>query len=222
MTTPTTTNKSVKLDDLIESGDLWVKNTTDAKSRRVICINYVNRGGHVKTELIPNTPHPIHLSNRMTKDMLRESSDLRRYVTTKALTIIDPEQAEKYYEQKPMALDAVNHAYAKILNAPSPIPRPSMIKTDPNASAKQLEQNDDDGKMSSEIKTQSHLQLVAVKPQVQVIVAGYNNKEKARPIDEVMMDLMNIDLTEEDLRYMINHTIGALHERAKEMLDDLI
>lgn len=223
MTTNTTTTrqKTIKLDDLIESGDLWVRNTTDNRSRRTICVNYVNRGGNIKTELIPDTPHPIHLSNRMTKEQLRESTDLRRYIQTKALTLVDPAEAEDYYEKRPKAEEAVNHAYAKILNAPSPISRMSMIKTDPNASNKQLEQQvSAKESVPGEIKSRDHIRASSVAPKVQMIVANYNSDNPPH-IDTILMDLANIDLTIEDVDFVINNTKGALCERAKEMREIL-
>lgn len=204
-----TANPAIQIDALITSGKLWVRNTTNP--RRVILLAIIDRAGRTTSHPIPDTPHPIYLSNDIAPDILATCQDLRRFMQSGALSIVLPEEAERYYQQKPQAIDAVKRAYDKVSNRNDPVSREALASADPNSRAPEAPTTEPP---TTEIGTR--YDSAGINMMVRGIVGNVESGQlKAK---DAIADLDNITVTEADLVYISGNSKGALREWAKKAL----
>lgn len=208
---------AIKIPDLIASSDLWVKNTSNP--RRVLVLAVIDRAGRVTSELIPDTPHPLHLSNMMPKDVLESCKDLYKYVQSGVLVIIDPAAAQKHYKANPMAVEAVQRAYAKVQNRP--ISREAIASTD--LTAKPTEESAAQKAVDSAIgaKTDSRGVDLKVRAILQTVRTGDSAKDadKTLSVDDALLDLANMELTDADVKYIADFGDGRIREFGKAQME---
>ncbi len=203
-------DRRLSIDDLIDTHDLWVKNATSP--RFVLALTIIDRAGRTTAELIPDTPHPIHLSNVLTKDTLIGCMDLRRYLQSGSLKIVPPDEAVAYFSRNPNAQSAVNRAYAKVQNR-EPISRDAIASTDLTAKSADRKVLED----TVGIKMDQQGVNMKVKSIMMMTKTGDPDKDKNKSltVEDAILDLSNMDLTDMDIQHMILHGSGPLREYAK-------
>lgn len=200
------------ISDLISSGTLWVKNTT--QPRMVLLLTIIDRAGRTTSTPIPDTPHPIHLSNHVPKDSLETCRDLLRLVNSGALAIVDQKQARAYYESNPMAMQALRRAFEKVENRSSPIARESITASDHNSKAEDAEK--ELAAVAADEYKGGHVDTAGVNLAIKGLVM--NAKSGKLSSEDAALDLANMNATDMDLQYVVSSVDGHLREVAKQML----
>lgn len=200
----------LKIEDLIQQGDLWVINTA-TNPQRVLALTVFDRSGRATAFLIPDTPHPVHLSNHLPTNTLLECADVRRFIQNGALTIVAPDKAAEYYAKNPQAYQALTRAYAKVQNTALPIPKQALAQADVNGKGN-TEDAADESRVGGTAKTQ--MDANGVNRLVRGIVDSVN--QGTITSDDGLLDLANIAITAADLNYIAaTDKKGPLREFAK-------
>lgn len=83
------------LDDLIAAKKrIYVKNMTDPRGQLILTIADLTTGRIVRLP-IPKIALPICLNDRLTPQLIENSTDLRNYISKGVLKLVDPDEAEK-------------------------------------------------------------------------------------------------------------------------------
>jgi hypothetical protein len=210
-------NNQANIADLIQSGKLWVKNTTNP--RMVLLITIIDRAGRTTSTPIPDTPHPIHLSNHVPKDTLETCQDLYRFIQSGALSLVPAEDADAYYKKNPQALQAVRRAFEKVENRSAPISREAIAATDhSNKTTEEPAEKDAVSKLLADVPS-NRLDAAGVSLAVKGLVM--NVKAKTLSVENAVLDLTNMETSETDLQYILNTAEGHLREVAKTRLADM-
>jgi hypothetical protein len=86
--------KVVELDKLLEEGKkVFVKNTSRPMGH--IVLTFVTPNGRSVPRNIPRTFIPICLTDTLSPDVIKQSSDLRLFLTKGVIKLIDPDEATK-------------------------------------------------------------------------------------------------------------------------------
>lgn len=208
---PAFNNPATQINEAIKSSQLWVRNNTNP--RRILLLAVIDRAGRVTSEAIPDTPHPLFLSNQIAQDMLETCQDLRRFVQSGALTIISHADAIEYYNKKPSAVEAVARAYEKVQNRAAPVSRDALTAADPNA--RQV-----DASAPTETPVDGGIGTRYDNAGVNMMVRGIvlNVANNTLKVKEAIADLDNLVLSETDLTYIVKETTGSLRKWAKDQL----
>jgi hypothetical protein len=207
---------------LDENKPVWIRNVH--KPRGHVILTMTDRSGRVQKLDIPGVKHPICISDRVTPDTIRNSRDLRDLITRRVLELVDPSEAERYYETNPNAREAVEKAYlyldwgnpeirkmremgndddnllyhkqgdAMVAGALPGGPLSPPVDIDDVGVA----ENDEDGDVQARVK---------------VLVAALATREKKAR--DVRAELENLELTEPDLAYIVQNTDGLVGKYAK-------
>jgi hypothetical protein len=99
-------NKRVELDDLLDEGrKIYVKNTSRPMGH--IVLTFVTANGKSIPRAIPRTWIPVCLTDTLSPDIIRQSNDLRLFLTKGVINLVDPDEAQKAL-QSPEAQEELN------------------------------------------------------------------------------------------------------------------
>lgn len=214
----------VYLDDLLDKKEpIYVRNSS---ARRGIVVLTLNDGVRTHREAIPNTKYPICLSNKATPAMIRSSRDLRTLLDRGILTIVSKEKAEKELSKEGVR-QALQDAYDRIGAGSSAVRKlrgqkeedGDEIGTAPSENA--LLPNGQDRAFDPEdIEDEEAVtDYPDVQLRVQTLVESLINRDmKSR---QVKSELMSMDLSKDDLAYIIDNTQGIVQKYAKERFADV-
>jgi hypothetical protein len=218
------------LDKVIESGEpVYVRNVN--KERGILVLT-LNDSGRTHREVIPNCRFPICLSNKATPDMIRNSSALRQLLDAGALELVTQVDAERELSD-PGTREALSAAYEKIGyknrdvkrlrsgsgNAKVPgttdiVPVHQQLDAAVAGELPSAFTNEFDEDIGDADPEQGDENDVSVR--VQHLVEALASKDmKSRAVKN---ELMSIDLTSEDLAFIIDNTSGIVQKYAKEVL----
>jgi hypothetical protein len=132
MTRAQTDNRKrrLTLQNLIASGDeIWVKNNSGPLTGKEAgnIVMQVGTGNVIDTVVIPPGSDPVCLTDQVTPKLLGECMDLFKLVKSEALLLLDPADANTYYEQNQERKRIVDEKIDKILNSKredTPITKP--------------------------------------------------------------------------------------------------
>lgn len=213
----------VYLDDLLDSKEpIYVRNS--ATKHRGIVVVTLNDGVRTHREAIPNTKYPICLSNKATPGMIRNSRDLRSLLDREILSLVPKEVAERELNKEGVR-QALQDAYDRIGPGSAAVRKLRGSKEDegdeiglapsdallPNGQEKSF---DPDNIEDEEANTD----YPDVQIRVQTLVESLLNRDmKSRAVKG---ELMSMDLTKDDLTYLIDHTQGIVQKYAKERFSE--
>lgn len=220
-----TTTAFVYLDDLLDAKEpIYVRNSS---ARRGIVVITLNDGVRTHREAIPNTKYPICLSNKATPAMIRNSKDLRTLLDRGVLSLVSKDAAERELAVTGVRA-ALQDAYDRIGASSSAVRKlrgatsdegedgigtaPSDSHLLPNGQEKAFDpENIEDETAETEFPD--------VQLRVQTLVESLINRDmKSR---QVKSDFMSMDLTKDDLAYVIDNTQGIVQKYAKERFSEL-
>jgi hypothetical protein len=225
MSTATSIEKSafVYLDDLLDNKEpIYVRNSA---AKRGIVVVTLNDGVRTHREAIPNTKYPICLSNKATPAMIRNSRDLRTLLDRNILSLVAKDIAEKELARDGVK-QALQDAYDRIGAGSSAVRKLRGTTEDegdeigtapsdalmPNGKEKAFDpENIEDEAAETDYPD--------VQLRVQTLVESLINRDmKSR---QVKGELMSMDLTKDDLAYIIDNTHGIVQKYAKERFAEL-
>lgn len=218
------------LDDLINSKEpIYVRNTSKDRGNPGIVVVTMNDGARAHREVVPNTRIPVCLSSKVTPAMIQNSSSLRQYLDAGILELVSKSDAERELSV-PGNQDKLRAAYERIGYKNRDVMR--MRKKDDNFSgssgtdvpviatgAESIEQfknnyNDDIGDAAPEDEDSSDDAEANVNTRVLSLVESLANREmKSR---HVKAELEALELSNDDLTYLIENTSGIVQKYAKE------
>ncbi len=214
----------VYLDELLDNKEpIYVRNSS--KKRGIVVVT-LNDGTRTHREAIPNTKYPICLSNKATPAMIRNSRDLRTLLDRGILSLVSKDQAEKELSRDGVR-QALQDAYDRIGAGSAAVRKLRGQKDDdedeigsapsdalllPNGQEKAIDyENIEDEEAVTDYPD--------VQLRVQTLVESLINRDmKSR---QVKSELMSMDLTLDDLSYIIDHTQGIVQKYAKERYAEL-
>lgn len=215
----------VYLDDLLDSKQpIYVRNIYPKRGALVITLN---DGSRTHREIIPNTKFPVCLSNRATPSMIRNSKDLRECLDRGALTLVPKEQAERELSD-PSVREALTEAHARLSPRSAAVQKAratndegedltSLGSAYSSKAEKQAPPRSDVIEDAAPEDDDEEYNDVNIR--VQTLVASLESKDmKSR---QVKSELMSMDLTEGDLSYLIDNTVGIVQKYAKERYAEL-
>ena len=214
----------IYLDSVIDSGEpIYVRNTS--KERGIVVLTLNDGSGKTHREAIPNTRYPVCLSNKATPSMIKNSSSLRQFLDAGALELIPASQAEEELMRDGVK-EALAEAYKKIGYKNRDIARMKssgdeisknngiVSITDDSSSAFDAGLND----VSSDIEFESS-EEDGPSPRVEAIVEAIASGDlKAR---QAKNELANLDLTAQDLTFIIGNSVGIVQKFAKEKMAEV-
>lgn len=188
-------SKFIDLDDLLENGEkVYVRNNA-LKSHLLVIVQMKDRSGRNRALKVPPTKFPICVSTQFSKDMIRESSDLRDALAKGVLALVDPKQAEAELRD-PEAKDELKSYAISVYadSAPNNAVRDSMERLKEKASPVVD---------SSDVLGHSTLPNDAITPRVQAMIASLLSKEKNSKDILIQLKRLKTTLSASDLTFII-------------------
>lgn len=204
------------IEDAISSNKpIWVKN--NYKPRGIIIMAMYDSSGRQHKVVIPNTPYPICLSNMVTRDMIDKSFELRTYINKNVLVLVDHEEAEKEWN-KPYVREAVAKATKEATG------RGGQADISSDGTRAKVHKEEHSGFVDVEVgETESGSKLlkeVAADTRVIVAIEQLKNKEiKPREATDIFD---GIELTKDDLKYIVRNSAGIVEKWAKTRLSEML
>jgi len=112
-------SRRLTLQNLLADGsEIWVRNNSGVITGREAgnIVLQVGSGNMVDSVMIPPGNDPVCLTDQVTPGLLKECMDLFKLVRTEALILLDPDDAENYYEQNKARKVAMEEKIARLLN----------------------------------------------------------------------------------------------------------
>lgn len=194
-------------DEAFKEDKVWVRNVH--KPRGILVIVLADKNGRQHKLTIPDTPHPICLSQLATKDMLQDSIDLRHYLSKGILEFVSTTQAEREWKD-PHVKSAVAKAMSEATGR--------THKVVDSVTTKVIK---DDGHEDNFVVTKSSsgnkiLREAAVDNKVVVLLEQLKTREiRAR---ECIDSLEGIDIDEDSYKYIVAQSTGLVEKWAKNKL----
>lgn len=207
--------RHIDLDDLLEQGQkVYVRNNA-LKSNLLLIVQMRDRNGKNRALKIPPSQFPICVSSQFSKDMIRESSDLRDALAKGVITLVDPDKAEMELKDPDAADELKSYAISLYADsAPNNAVRDSMQR---------LKEKSSPVVDAAEVLGRNSLPNDEVTPRIQGLVSSLVNKEKNSKDVLVQLKRMKSALTASDLTYIIREcaTEAQVREFAEASLADL-
>jgi len=211
----------VYIDRILDSKEpIYVRNVF---SKRGIVVVTLNDGNRTHREPIPNTKYPICLSNKATADMIRNSKSLRQLLDKGVLELVPHKAAEKELSN-PNVRQALADAYERISPSSSGVRanRTPTNQDDEDFDAPSVDDSDIEHNASISasddvgFEREDDPETEGVAIRVQTLVESLLSRDmKSR---QVKSELMSMELSREDLSYVIDKTTGIVQRYAKEQL----
>lgn len=208
------------LDDIINQREpIYVRNTS--RTRGVVVLT-LNDSGRTHREVIPDTRFPICLSNKATPDMIRNSQSLRQFLDAGALTLVPKDEAEAELK-RPGVKEALVDAYDRIGYKNKEVL--AMRRGEEDLSETPGVHNQLDASVAGSLPEQFTNEFdenigmaepvsdTEVQVRVEYLVDALANKDMRSR--QVKNELMAMDLSTEDLTYIIDNTAGIVQKYAK-------
>jgi hypothetical protein len=187
--------KFLDLDELLDANKrIYVRNNA-LKARLFLIIEMKDKHGRSEALKVPETPVPICVSARFSKETIRESTDLRKSLAKGTLILVDQDIAEREL-QTDDAREEVKNLELSMYSDSSPqsVARQSIGKLNTNASpvveARELLEK------SNQVEEQ-------ISSRVRGILASFKSKEKNAKETLVLLKRLKTVLTKEEMQFII-------------------
>jgi len=220
------------IDQILDSNKpIWVRNVH--KPAGVVVLTLSDNSGRTAMETIPKVRHPVCLSARATPNMLRNSMNLRDLVQKGVLQLVTDDEANEYFRNNPDAAVDVQLAYQRLgTNDPRVAKNREIGKVGDELLHHKLSDSvtatsysgdefgdaltEPDPDEFDEIGVAPSEEDASVKPRVKAIMESLGTKEMN--IREVKAELGSMDLSEDDLAYVVSNSTGVIEKWAKSEL----
>jgi hypothetical protein len=188
--------------------------------RGVVVFTLVSPSGRTTNGIIPKTRHPICLNNLANPDTIRNSDYLRRLIASGVLELVDPYIAEKELSDPEVQAD-LKASWDDLSNKRRSSETGKTEQTLPAASPASVMQDTMIQEIQQKLNISNARSIEHTKEPVQsrvyTIIAAL--KDKQRKPRETRRELSSLDLTKEDLIYIISNTVpGIVNQYAKGLL----
>lgn len=204
------------LDELLESGEkIYVRNNA-LKSNLLLIVQMEDRTGRKRPLKIPPTRFPVCVSTQFSKDMIRESSDLRDALSKGVIVLMEPKEAEALLSHDDAKEEMKSYAMSVYADsAPANAVRDNMqrLKQESNPVMDAADVLGGHGDLPGE----------EVTPRVKALISSLVNKEKSSKDILVQLKRLKETFTETDLTYIIRECEKEtqVREFAESALADL-
>lgn len=208
-------NRYLNLDDLLDSNQKVFVRNNSLKMHLFIVVEMKDKAGRSKPLRVPPISAPICISEQFSKDVIRESEDLRRCLSKGVLTLVEPEEAVKYL-QTPEAAEALKALTMSVYadSAPSNAVRDSMSKLKNKSTTNIVDSADLLNKKVTDDQ---------ISNRVRGTIASFQSKEKSSKETLAALRRLKPTLTEADLTYILTEckTETTIREFAEGTLAEL-
>lgn len=188
-------SRNLDLDDLLDSNEkVYVRNNA-VKSHLLIIVQMEDKSGRKRALKVPPTQFPICISTQFSKDMIRESSDLRDALSKGVLVLVDAKVAEAQLKD-PDAKDELK-SYALSVYADS---APENAVRD---NLQRLKDQTSPVVDAADVLGGASIPSDEVAPRVQALIASLTNKEKTSKDILVQLKRLKTTLSQSDLTFII-------------------
>lgn len=111
--------RRLTLQNLIAEGaEIWVRNQTGEKTAKEAgnIVMQVGDGNAIDKVIIPPGKDPVCLTDQVTPTLLKNCMDLFKLVKSGVLELLDPDQADEYYEKNVARRKVVEDKIARLAN----------------------------------------------------------------------------------------------------------
>lgn len=223
--------RTLSLDSLLDNNEeVYIRNIH--KPRGIIVLSLTDRSGKPQREVIPNTKVPINLNNRLTPDTIKNSADLRRLLSDGVLELVDQKEATHILED-PSKREELAAAYRNATGKHVDVDKIRGLEEEETANSSDTHIQGLAVVAGKADEIQERLKMAAENagiddddeedPGVQIKVKTLIAQLSANPPEiknrEAKYQLSTLDLTREDLYYIIENTSsGVVNKYAKEQL----
>lgn len=226
--------RTLSLSNLLnDNKDVWVRNVH--KPRGVIVLSLIDRSGRTQREIIPNTKLPINLNSRIDPDTIKHSRDLRRLVDDGVLDLVDEKEALQIYED-PSKKEELKAAFEQATGKHMDVNKVRGLNRNAKGEDQEEETNiqglavvaGDANEIQQKLKMSAIDDIVdaidededpGVQSKVKTLIAQLSANPPEIKNREAKYQLTSLDLTKEDLYYIISNTsVGVVNKYAKEQL----
>ena len=205
--------KFLDLDDLLDNNKkVYVRNNS-LKSHLFIVIEMKDKSGRSKPLRVPPISTPICVSEQFSKDVIRESEDLRQCLHKGNLVLVDPEDAQKLL-QTPQAQEELKALTMSVYadSAPANAVRDSVNKLKNKSGVVEAQELLNKKVTSDDISNR-----------VRGVIASFQSKEKSSKDTLSALRRLKPTLTENDLTYILSEckTETTIREFAEGSLAEL-
>jgi hypothetical protein len=129
--------RRITLQTLFADGsEIWVRNNTGkltgGEAGNIVL--QVGNGNMIDKVIIPPGNDPVCLTDQVTPNLLKECMDLFKVVRSNALELLDPKNAEEYYEKNQNRRKVMDAKIQKLLDQKVDAPDKKKVATSTNAS----------------------------------------------------------------------------------------
>jgi hypothetical protein len=190
-------NRNLDLDDLLDSNaKVYVRNNA-LKSHLLVIVQMEDRAGRKRALKVPPTHYPICISTQFSKDMIRESSDLRDALAKGVLVLMDSKDAEALLRDPDAKEELKSYAMSVYADtAPDNSVRDNLSRMKEQTSV--VDAEDVLGGLNGHTMSADD-----VAPRVQALVASLSNKEKTSKDILVQLKRLKTTLSQSDLTFII-------------------
>lgn len=187
----------IDLDDLLDTNNkVYVRNNA-LRSNLLVIVQMEDRSGRKRALKVPPTRFPICISTQFSKEMIRESSDLRDALSRGVLVLVEPTLAEKELKHSDALEEMKSFAMSVYADsAPDNAVRDNMQRL--------KEQSNQSSVMNAtDVLAKNSLSEDKVSPRIQALVASLVSKEKPSKETLVQLKRLKSALTQSELTYII-------------------
>lgn len=189
-------SRFMDLDDLLDSNQkIYVRNNA-LKSNLLVIVQMEDRSGRKRALKVPPSRFPICISTQFSKDMIRESSDLRDALAKGVLLLVEPKVAEHELKQDDAKEEIKSFSLSVYADsAPDNAVRDNLQRLKEQSSSPVVS--------NEEVLAGNSLPNDTIQPRVKALVASVISKEKSSKETLVQLKRLKEALTESDLTYII-------------------
>jgi len=210
---------------------IYVKNNKGG----ILSITLYDQNGRHNRVILPKTKHPLCLTSHASPWAIANSSELRKCFRAKAITLLDPDEAEKILENEQVMLE-LETAYERISLGSEEVQQHKSTKSDEDGDLKSIISESIEGipkmehidpRAEIEFVTENvededdidHIASGDINPRVIALATMLATKEGVS-VKEAKVELSNMieELTNDDLDYLAHNTQGAIQDWAKNVL----
>jgi hypothetical protein len=188
--------KFLDLDDLLDQNKkIYVRNNA-LKSHLLIIVQMKDKSGRSRPLKVPPMQFPKCVSAEFSKDLIRESSDLRDALAKGVLVLVDPADAEKELRHPDAKEEMKSYGMSVYADsAPENAVRDNMQRLKDQTTSPVV---DAASVLKGNVMTKD-----SVTPRIQALISSLTNKEKTSKEILIQLKRLKTTLNQSDLTYII-------------------
>lgn len=184
------------LDEMLDGGEkIYIRNNS-TKAHLFLVVQMKDKGGRNRPLKIPPTTIPINVSAQFSREMIRESSDLRDMITKGNIILLEPALAEKELDS-PEAREEMKSLALSVYADTAPV---NAVRDN----LERLKNTTTPVVDSAEVLKKESLKGNDAQVRVKGLVASLLSKEKSSKDTLAQLKRMKASLTEADLTFIMN------------------